>query len=75
MHYEINYNDLEPEVKRLKAIADIKDYMGEAKYYILTEQFKGMSLTLEQFQLYASLAGIQGYPALAWWHTVYPDHD
>lgn len=64
MHYNINYTN-EPN-KAAKAVADIIDYLGDAKY----NEISGMISRVTHcghFAMYCSLAGIQGYPVIAWY--------
>lgn len=72
MSYTINYEGLDPIAKHNKAICDIKDYLGEDRFAHLVNLFREHPYTLEQFQLAASFAGIQGYPAKAWFNYCYP---
>lgn len=71
MHYTVNYEGLDPIAKHNKAIADIKEYLGEDRFETLTEQFKNRSPSFEQFELMVSFAGVQGYPAKAWFNYCY----
>ena len=72
-HYDVDYSNMTPQAKHLKAIDDIKDYMGEEKYKSLSKAFKTEGpLTMDEFEMYCSLAGIQGYPCLAWYNEVFP---
>lgn len=70
-HYTISYEGLDPIEKHNKAIADIKEYVGEDRFKDLTARFKEMSPSLEQFELMVSFAGVQGYPAKAWFNYCY----
>lgn len=73
-HYTINYEGLSEIEKHNKAIQDIKDYLGEAKFDEVTAIVKNSPkpYNLEQFLLAVSFAGIQGYPAKAWYNHCYP---
>ncbi len=39
-HYDVDYSKLTPQAKYNKAIADIKDYMGEERYNKVIGLFK-----------------------------------
>lgn len=73
MHYNIDYTEIkDPAVKQAKAIQDIKDWMGEAKFKqvhdsLLLDIAEGHPPTREFFiKSLAMFAGIEGYPAEAW---------
>lgn len=71
-HYDISYEGLDPIAKHNKAIEDIKEYMTEARFNKLTEEFKKYpDTTLEKFELYCSIAGVHGYPVKAWYNYCY----
>lgn len=73
MHYNIDYTGLSPQAKHNKAIADIIDYMGKARYNKATDMFSKRSpMSFEQFQLACSFAGVQGYPVKAWYSECWP---
>lgn len=70
-HYTVSYADLEPEAKQAKALADIKDYVGEVRFESITKLFLEQPMvTLEQFHLMVSFAGVQGYPAQVWFNEI-----
>jgi hypothetical protein len=74
-HYNIVYTDLPPEEKSYKALQDIADWLGsKRKFRELTEAFiyEGSELTQQRFAFYCSLAGVQGYPVIAWWEHCFP---
>lgn len=71
-HYNIDYSGLEPDEKYKKALEDIKDYMGADKFDELTEAFRAEGKMPEgRFHNYVSLAGVSGYPAVAWYNYIY----
>ena len=74
MHYNIGYAGLTPQLAHNQSIQDIKDYLGEEKYELLTKQFREEcpDLSIEGFKMYVSLAGISGFPVRAWYNEVYP---
>jgi hypothetical protein len=72
MHYEVNYAELSPAEKQEKAIADIKDFIGENRFHKLTEDFRTYGkINIEQFGFLCSITGISGYPVEAWHTHVY----
>lgn len=72
-HYTVDYSNLndDPIAKHNKAIEDIKEYLGDDRFKTLTEKFKQMSPSLDQFELMVSFAGVQGYPVKAWFNYCY----
>ena len=73
--YTVNYDELDPMAKHNKAIQDIKDYLGESQFFNLTDRLLDnwpQQPELEQFVMAVSFAGIQGYPAKAWYNYCYP---
>jgi len=67
-HYTVDYTALTGEAKREKALRDIEDYLGKERYDYLTEVLaNGEGYDLETFSMIVSFAGVQGYPAKAWW--------
>ena len=70
--YIINYEGLDPVAKHNQAIADTQEYLGPERFEKLTALFKEQPYTLDQFQMAASFAGVQGYPAKAWYNYCYP---
>lgn len=74
MHYNVDYSGLDPQAKHDKAIADIREYMGNAKYEQIKAEFtRGKVIPFEQFQFYLSIAGIQGYPVKAFYQECWPN--
>ncbi len=72
-HYDVDYSKLTPQAKYNKAIADIKDYMGEERYNKVIGLFKQMQpIPLEKFHLQMSFAGVQGYPVVAMYDEIWP---
>ena len=71
MHTEIRYDTKNnPMLARDRAIADLIDWLGQAKYDELTPQFKAMKndgMNLGQFRMWVSLAGVTGYPVEVWY--------
>lgn len=69
-HYDVDYSKLDGKAKRDKAIADIKDYVGEEKFAdvhkSLVEYHKVRPLSYNVLALNLMLTGISGYPVVAW---------
>jgi hypothetical protein len=74
-HYEIDYSEHADEAsKRVAALADIEDYLGEAKFKYLTDEFSKFgkdAMPVERMELMLTLAGISGYPVQAWHHYIF----
>lgn len=75
-HYIIDYATLGPgtEAAHKQAIADIKDYIGEERYNLITLEFKKMPVMpdLGQMHYWLMLSGISGYPVRAWQAECWP---
>lgn len=72
-HYDVDYSNLHPQAKHEKAIADIKDYLGEAKFVAITNDFrKYPPQSIDALAMYLSIAGVQGYPVRAWHDVIWP---
>jgi hypothetical protein len=71
-HYNVDYSGMDEVAKHNKAIEDIKEYMGEERFTKLTALLKEDSYTLSQFEMAVSFAGVQGYPAKAWYNYCFP---
>ena len=75
-HYLVDYAELGigTNAAHAKALADIKDYMGEDRYNLVTLEFKKMPVmpTLDQMHYWLMLAGISGYPVQAWQSECWP---
>ena len=65
MHTEIDYSKLDGEAKQAKALADVKDWMGEGRFEAVNKELSKVR-DFDRFEFYASLAGVQGYPVRAW---------
>jgi len=71
MHMTVDYTNLaKPEVK---ALADCKEWLGADRFAHLTSLFKSdyPGITLDQFRVMVSFAGIQGYPCKVWYEHIY----
>lgn len=75
MHHTINYSHIADVAQRdAKALSDTSTFLGKKAFDTLTEQFKAKPPRgLMEFTLLCSFAGIQGYPALAWFKHIFPD--
>lgn len=66
MHTDISYKN-EP-APRHKAIEDIKDWLGMPKYNEIRPMMTRVT-NVKQFSFYCGLAGIQGFPVMAWYDS------
>jgi hypothetical protein len=76
-HYNISYAGLEGAAKQQRALEDISDWLGNwRKFSTLTAAFRAehaiKPLTQRSFTLFAGIAGVQGYPVIAWWNHCFP---
>lgn len=71
MHTTTSYEGLSDIEKHNKAIEDVKEWFGP-KFDWIVEEFRKKGLTLEQFTMYMSLGGVEGYPVKAFYNYVYP---
>ena len=65
MKYEINYNELDSQAKRDKAIQDMKNYLGNR--FGIIGHVAMIADEYRQLSFMASFAGVQGYPVVALW--------
>lgn len=76
-HYTTSYEGLTEVEKHNKAIEDIKEWMGEERFDHITSLVRDdvkegrEQMTLDQFTMAISLAGVQGYPVKAWYNYIY----
>lgn len=74
-HYTVDYSNLnnDPIAKHNKAIQDIKEYLGDERFKRITDCMRTdcPNMTLEQFTMAASFAGVQGYPVKAWYNYIF----
>lgn len=75
-HYSIDYSTLKGDEKAKQAIKDIIDYVGAVRFIeigqLMRERYKEKP-SLDQFRLMTSFAGVQGYPAEAWYKHIWPE--
>ena len=64
MHTTINYSN--SQTPSFDAIEDIKDWFGQKKWDELSPMMAKV-IDQEQFELYANLGGVQGFPVKAWY--------
>ena len=70
MGYTVDYTNAGANAKA-QAIADVIAYLGQARYDMLTNAFLDNGrVPLAQFELMASFAGVQGFPARAWYEQL-----
>lgn len=74
-HYEVNYKDLKEPEKSNKAICDIMEFLGTEHFHDLTAMIKREypHVNFCEFEVAVSFAGIQGFPALAWFNHCFPE--
>lgn len=66
MHFNINYHKLSGQIKRDKAITDIKHYVTSKQFGIIGDVAMRAEVYY-QLSFVASFAGVQGYPVVALW--------
>ena len=73
MKTTIAYTQTDPAAKHAAAMVDIVDYLGIIKVKELTALFRKdyPKITLDQFQVMMGFAGIEGYPAKAFYNHIY----
>ena len=68
-HYNTSYTDMTGEAKQAKAIQDIIDYTGEARFADLVDrlvkEYDRLPFTYEELVMPLSMFGIEGYPVKA----------
>ena len=65
MHHEVRY-DRETIKGRNKAVADVVEWLGEARAELVSNAIKsGQIETMEQLRLALSFAGVTGFPVTA----------
>ena len=78
-HYIRRYTGLEGDERRSRALDDVRDYLGHARFEELTGMFRrdypDVPCPAVKFALLVSLAGVQGYPATAWREHIWPAGD
>lgn len=52
---------------KFDAVNDIIDYLGQTKYDELIEKGIGKFTNINQFNFFCMLAGIDGFPVIAWY--------
>ena len=71
-HYNVNYSHLEEPNRSDKAIADLVEWLGEDRFTKLTEDFRKLKpMDHEQFAMWLSIAGVQGFPVIAYWRHIW----
>lgn len=64
MHQTIDYS--KRAAPRFDAVEDVKDWLGADGWAKISPEMSKVK-HCGQFALYASLAGIQGFPVIAWY--------
>ena len=75
MKQTVNYSKLPADGKQIRAVLDIKEYLGAEKFNNIETQITQLEkpLTGDQFAFLCSVAGIEGYPVDAWYMSLYGD--
>lgn len=75
-HYDVDYSKMEENDRRVKAIDDIKEYVGEAKFDELNKMLEEYVLekrpSLDAFRMTLFMFPVSGYPIKAWYETLQP---
>lgn len=77
MHYNIRYGELPPNEAQAKAIADIREYVGDECFEkinseLIASRDRGWCPTLDGFCLTLFLFPVSGYPLQAWYNEIFP---
>lgn len=64
MHITIDYS--KSPSKAFDAVEDIKEWLGAERWDVISPEMAKVK-NCEAFEMYASLAGVQGYPVVAWY--------
>lgn len=77
MHHNIDYSILTPNEKQAKAIADIREYVGEDFFQkinteLVASRNRGWCPTFDGFCLTLFLFPVSGYPLQAWYNEIFP---
>jgi hypothetical protein len=68
MHATIDYS--KSPAPAFDAVEDIKSWLGQAKWNQVHPMLSEIS-NVRMFEAYANLAGIQGFPIVAWWESIH----
>ena len=76
-HYIVRYEDMTPQAKHEKALADIADYMGLNRYVSFVQECvrardSGYNPSRDAWHMMLSFAGIEGYPCDALYAEIWP---
>ena len=76
MKTKIDYSGMTPEEKQKRAVADVKEFLGDERYDQLVTIFQtSAKVDLVEFHIMLSFAGIEGYPVEAFYNFVYEGRD
>ena len=72
-HYDIDYASLSGKEKMAKAIADIRDWLGNARFEEIDALFRQLPepMPYREFTVALTLSGIAGYPLTAWHSSIW----
>lgn len=66
MHTTVDYSKLSEPEKSKKAIADLREFLGQEKYDHITSEFRQKDkMDVELFINIVSIGGISGFPVYA----------
>lgn len=72
MKQTVNYSDLPVGNKQQSALDDIRRFLGLDHFNQLTADFRAYRpLEINQFSMFAGIAGIEGYPVEVWYKYIY----
>lgn len=66
MHYNVDYTDHPNKAKA--AVSDILDFLGTERFEKLVPEMAKIT-HCGNFAMYCALAGIEGYPVIAWYES------
>jgi hypothetical protein len=74
MHYNVSYKNLPEDEKRVKAVLDIKEYLGTERFNKVEADFRQLGyIEPDKFEFLCMIAGIEGYPVGAWYASLFGD--
>jgi hypothetical protein len=72
-HYDISYSNISKDQQDAKALNDIREYLGNAKYKLISEATQKYSM--DQIDMFLGLAGVRGFPVFAFMRAHYSIKD
>jgi len=77
-HHTVDYRVYSHEMKRAKAMKDIKDWLGLERFRKIDKAYRALRQpSRHAFALQISFAGISGFPVHVWYEELWkpPQHD